>query len=187
MEIVLGQALNGTDLQATSDSLGRIVCGLLRLVDVLETQLGLKRKPVSDMTRTFQLVKVLEKLVKNNQPFYSASFEKDPLAVSETLLGWRDSLGLAGWNGKTNGNSRRLRDLADANAALKNAIPPGQSHHACRRMRQQCAENRSLRGGRTCFPLRPILRKNHTKTWMNIKNTYERVISYRYTAIRLNG
>ena len=123
MKITFGQALDGTELGAIDNSLGNIVCGPLRLMDVLETQLGLKRKSVSDMTRVFQLVKVLEKLVESKQPFYSASFEKDPLAVSEALLQWRDSLALAGWDGTTDGSSRRLRDLSDANAASKTAIP----------------------------------------------------------------
>src|SRR6185312_3904100 len=125
MKITFGHVLDGTQLRGVDDSMGDIVCGPLRLVEILETQLGLKRKAVAEMTRIFQLVKVLEKLVGKKQSFYSLSFEKDPLAVSETLLGWRDSLVLAGWDGMAEGNSQRLHDLAEINAALKEEVAPG--------------------------------------------------------------
>jgi hypothetical protein len=126
MKITFGKALDGTELRPANDSLGDIVCGPLRLMEILETQLGLRRKPVSDVTRIFQFVKVLETLAGNKPRFYSASFEKDQLSVSETLLHWRDSLVLAGWNGNANGGSKRLHDLADINAALTDAALPGQ-------------------------------------------------------------
>ena len=125
MKITFGQALDGIGSGMTNDSLGDIVCGPLRLLDILETQLGLKRKSASDLTRTFQFVKVLEELAKKKQRFYSVSFERDSLAVSETLLHWRDSLVLAGWNGTTDGSSRRLSDLAEVNLALKGTLSVG--------------------------------------------------------------
>jgi hypothetical protein len=127
MKITLGHALDGTELRNMGNSIGHVVCGPLRFVEILETQLGLKRKFVSEVTRVFQVVKVLEKLAANKLRFYSGSFEKDPLAVSEVLLNWRDSLVSAGWNGTVTGSSRRLRDLVDINLALKNAVTPGQS------------------------------------------------------------
>ena len=97
MKITFGQALDGTELWAADNSIGDVVCGPLRLTEIFETQLGLKRKSVSEMTRVFQFVKVLEKLAENKPRFYSTSFEKDPLAVSEALLHWRDSLAFVGW------------------------------------------------------------------------------------------
>jgi hypothetical protein len=124
MKITFGHALDGAQLQRVGNSMGDMVCGPLRFVEILETQLGLKQKAVSEITRVFQFVKVLEKLVGKKQTFYSTSFEKDPLAVSETLLHWRDRLILAGWNGME-GNSHRLRDLAEVNAALKETVAPG--------------------------------------------------------------
>ena len=105
MKITFGQALDGTELWAVNNSIGDVVCGLLRLTEILETQLGLKRKSVSEITRVFQFVKVLEKLAENKPRFYSTSFKKDPLAVSEALLNWRDSLALAGWTGMIDGGS----------------------------------------------------------------------------------
>ena len=116
MKITFGQALDGTESWAVNNSIGDIVCGPLRLTEILETQLGLKRKSVSEITRVFQFVKILEKLAENKPRFYSTSFEKDPLAVSEALLHWRDLLVLAGWSGMTDGTSQRLRDLADVEA-----------------------------------------------------------------------
>jgi PD-(D/E)XK nuclease superfamily len=158
MKITLGQALDGIESQVASDSLGDIVCGPLRLMDVLETQLGLKRKSISDMTRIFQLVKVLEKLIENNQPFYSASFEKDPLAVSEALLQWRDSLALAGWDGTTDGSSRRLRALADVNTALKEKVASGvpdrlMAIHDALAHRHHCIETIIVVDPPSAFPL----------------------------------
>jgi PD-(D/E)XK nuclease superfamily len=125
MKITFGKALDGAELRPANDSLGDIVCGPLRLMEILETQLGLRRKPLSDVTRIFQFVKVLETLAGNKSRFYSASFEKDQLSVSETLLNWRDSLVLAGWNGNGNGSSKRLHDLADINAAFTDAALAG--------------------------------------------------------------
>ena len=133
MKITFGQALDGTELLAQSNSMGNVVYGPLHLTDILETQLGLKRKSVSEIARVFQFVKVLEKLAESKQRFYSTSFEKDPLAVSEVLLNWRDSLVLTGWNGMVDGNSQRLRDLADMNVALKESVALGQPDRLFRR------------------------------------------------------
>jgi hypothetical protein len=166
MKITFGQALDGAELRAINDSIGDIVCGPLRLMEVLEAQLGLKRQSVSDMTRIFQLVKVLAMLVGTKQRFYSTSFEKDPLSVSEALLHWRDSLALAGWNGMTNGNLQRLHDLADMNSALKEAVAPGQPDrlmaiHDALNHRNHCIETINVVDPPSSFPLlwRHILTK----------------------------
>lgn len=158
MKITFGHALDGTQLQGGSDSMGDMVCGPLRLVEILETQLGLRRKAVGEMTRIFQFVRVLEKLVGKKQTFYSTSFEKDPLGVSETLLHWRDSLILAGWNGIADGNSRRLRDLAEVNAALTEMVGPGQPDriaaiHESLNHRDHCIESVIVVDPLFSFPL----------------------------------
>jgi hypothetical protein len=127
VKITFGHSLDGAELWTRNDCLKEIVCGPLRLTEILEMQLGLKRKPVTELTRIFQFAKVLEKLASNKQRFYSASFEKDRLSVSEALLHWRDSLVLAGWNGTANGNSKRLYDLVDINTALRDTVAPGDS------------------------------------------------------------
>jgi hypothetical protein len=67
----------------------------------------------------------LETLGRDKERFYSTSFEKDPLSVSEVLLRWRDSLSMAGWNGTSRENSKRLNDLAEMDRALKEAVAPG--------------------------------------------------------------
>jgi RecB family exonuclease len=126
MKITFGHALDGAELSRPDDSIGDLVCGPLRFVEILETQLGLKRKSMGDMPRIFQHVKVLEALSAKQDRFYSASFQKDPLSVSETLLQWRDELLLAGWNGGVDGGSRRLRDLADIHEAMKGLVGLGQ-------------------------------------------------------------
>jgi len=166
MKITFGQALDGTELRAVNNSIGDIVCGPLRLTEILETQLGLKRKSVSEITRVFQFVKILEKLAENKPRFYSTSFEKDSLAVSEALLHWRDSLALAGWSGMTDGSSQRLRDLADVNAALKDAVALGQPDrlmaiHEALNHRSHCIETIIFVDPPSSFPLlwRNILTK----------------------------
>lgn len=127
MKITFGQALDGVELRDVKNSMDSIVCGPLRLMEILEVQLGLKRKSSSELTRVFQFVKVLQTLIKKGPCFYSASFQKDPLSVSEALLYWRDSLVLAGWKGTTNGGSKRLKDLAEITVALKEALILGES------------------------------------------------------------
>jgi hypothetical protein len=77
MKITFGHALDGTELWAANNSIGDVVCGPFRLTEILETQLGLKRQFVSEITRVFQFVKVLGKLAENKPRFYSTSFEKD--------------------------------------------------------------------------------------------------------------
>ena len=166
MKITFGQALDGSELRAVNNSIGDIVCGPLRLTEILETQLGLKRKSVSEITRVFQFVKVLGKLAENKPRFYSTSFKKDSLAVSEALLHWRDSLALAGWSGMTDGSSQRLRDLVDVNAALKEAIALGQPDrlmaiHEALNHRSHCIETIIVVDPPSSFPLlwRSILTK----------------------------
>jgi hypothetical protein len=166
MKITLGQALDGTELWAANNSIGDVVCGPLRLTEILETQLGLKRKSVSEITRVFQFVKVLEKLAENKARFYSTSFKKDPLAVSEALLYWRDSLALAGWSGMIDGGSQRLRDLADVDAALKTTVALGQPDrlmaiHEALNHRSHCIETIIVVDPPASFPLlwRNILTK----------------------------
>jgi len=123
MKITFGQALDGVELRNENSSIGEVICGPRRLVEILETRLGLKAKPKTEISRILQLVKLLEENNKEER-FYSASFQKDPLAVAETLLQWRDSLMFCGWNGFSKGVSKRLTDLMDIHAAIVgNGIP----------------------------------------------------------------
>lgn len=158
MKITFGQNLDGTELLAQSNSMGDVVCGPLRLTEILETQLGLKRKPVSEIARVFQFTKVLEKLAESKHRFYSTSFGMDPLAVSEVLLNWRDSLVLAGWNGMADTSSQRLHDLADMNVALKGSIALGQPDRLLAiqealNHRSHCIETVTVVDPQSSFPL----------------------------------
>jgi len=179
MKITFGQALDGQELRAVNNSIGDIVCGPLRLTEILETQLGLKRKSVSEISRVFQFVKILEKLAENKPRFYSTSFKKNPLAVSEALLHWRDSLALAGWSGMTDGSSQRLRDLADVNVALKETVALGQPDrlmviHEALSHRSHCIETIIVVDPPFSFPLlwRNILTKLGAK--FQTRETYSK-------------
>ncbi len=44
MKITFGQALDGQELRAVNNSIGDVVCGPLRLTEILEAQLGFKTK-----------------------------------------------------------------------------------------------------------------------------------------------
>ncbi|MBW1779083.1 MAG: hypothetical protein JRJ54_16100, partial [Deltaproteobacteria bacterium] len=58
--------------------------------------------------------------------FYHASFGVDPVAVSRTLLNWRDQLYCAGWNGAfPETASRRLKDLAHVEKEASVRVAPG--------------------------------------------------------------
>ena len=180
MKITFGAALDGTGSWAVNNSIGNVVCGPPRLMEILETQLGLKRKSISEITRVFQFVKVLEKSAENKHRFYSTSFEKDPLAVSEALLHWRDSLALAGWSGMTDGSSQRLRDLADVNEALKEAVglgPPDRlmAIREALNHRSHCIETVIVVDHSSSFPLlwRNILTKLGAK--FQTQETYSEV------------
>ena len=68
----------------------------------------------------------MQKAASIKARFYTASFAKDPLAVAETLLRWRDELVLAGWDGSPDaGSSQRIRDLAEVEELAGPDLLPG--------------------------------------------------------------
>lgn len=87
------------------------------LLGWLEAQLGLQvEQQNTDYLRIeFYRQALLESLseASGTLPFYSASFEADPWAVAEVLLGWRDELVLSGWDFAADTTAPpRLTDLA---------------------------------------------------------------------------
>lgn len=88
--------------------------GFLRL---LETSLGLTMPFPTQQERVFALVPD----VKATDGFWSESATHDPIAVSQTLIHWRDTLRLHGWQGET--VSARLSALALVTADAAAGIP----------------------------------------------------------------
>ena len=109
-----------------SAAVGRSVLGPLGLLNVLETQLGLLRTPVSQSERVVQMRKCLRAAMTTPSRFYAHSFEADELGSAATLLGWRDQWFEHGWSGAlavAAGN--RLADMAAVEALASKDVAPG--------------------------------------------------------------
>ncbi len=102
-------------------ALDRAIVGPAGLLDVLETQLGLLGPSTA---KTVRIAVFMTKLgAAGPGRFWSKSFEKDPWATANLLLGWRDTLVSGGWGGAAIGPPR-ADDLAAAEAAGP-SLPPG--------------------------------------------------------------
>lgn len=126
MNLRFGLGLDGYESASAPCDLGSLTCGPLGLLDVLETRLGLKARRVSQTARVLQFKSVLEEIAAERNVFYAASLAKDPLAVAATLLGWRDGLIEAGWNGSASAQDcARLQDLATIEVQTAARLAPG--------------------------------------------------------------
>lgn len=94
MKITFGLWLDGavTTHEAT---LAEARFGPAALLQWLEGRLGLARRWPTAVERLIAYEQALASASAGS--FYSKSFAKDPLAVAETLLRWRDELILSGW------------------------------------------------------------------------------------------
>jgi len=139
VRIVFGLALDGPSwpepLHELEAHLGRIHCGPLGLLKILETRLGLGGQVEPRAVRIAQYQTMLAQ-ADNGCRFYSRSFKEDPIGVSKILLGWRDELVEAGWNANLlhgHGGPPRLADLAAvelmdmSGSGSRESIPPGVS------------------------------------------------------------
>ena len=99
MKITFGLDLDGYQDLQPRDRFNESICGPQGFLSLLELRLGLASKPASAAGRIVQYREFLQKAASIRERFYTASFAKDPLAVAETLLRWRDELVLAGWDG----------------------------------------------------------------------------------------
>lgn len=125
MNLTFGLALDGFRHAPDAVALGELTCGPAGILGWLEARLGLRRPAVTEAQRVAVFRQLLEQAMAAGTRFYSASFKHDPLAVAETLLGWRDELVLAGWDGTVASTaSTRLRDLAEIERLVANSLPP---------------------------------------------------------------
>jgi RecB family exonuclease len=126
MRITFDLALDGYESLESRQLLDHSVCGPLGLLQTLETRLGLKSKPTTAARRAVQFQGVLESVAAQRPVFYGESFTKDPYAVAETLLRWRDELVEAGWDGQASATcTPRVRDMAAVQAAAAGCLSPG--------------------------------------------------------------
>ena len=111
--ITFGMQLDGQRATQASDRLGVLTVGPQGLLDYLETQLGLIQIRPCAAQRTAAYRDCLARMDSPDR-FYHASFAVDELGVAETLLEWRDTWSLHGWDGTVGADAnQRLRDLAD--------------------------------------------------------------------------
>lgn len=113
MEIHLGKAFDGNRTLHQSDRLGQQTIGPIGLLNALETHLGLLSTQVTQSERIVQYRDVLNK--RKESSFYQKSFELDELGTAQTLLHWRDTWYLHGWQGFFNADaSQQLKEVAAA-------------------------------------------------------------------------
>ena len=91
------------------------VVGPMRLLDHIETMLGLGAPAVAGVKRIAIYRRKLESVGAGR--FWADSFEKDSWSTARELLNWRDELVEAGWQAKESLPAKRLADLAAAEDA----------------------------------------------------------------------
>ncbi|CBS87254.1 PD-(D/E)XK nuclease family protein [Azospirillum lipoferum] len=127
MRILFGWHLDGPSwpesLDGTAASLDTDIVGPAGLIRILETILALGGPEVSPALRIAQYLARL-RAVDDGQHFYSRSLAADGWSVARMLLGWRDSLVEAGWDGSVPGGGGRLDTLAEVERA-PGALAPG--------------------------------------------------------------
>lgn len=93
------------------------VVGPQGLLSLLETRLGLGGPPSAPAVRIAQYHARLAS-IDDGSRFFSVSFRRDGWATARTLLSWRDSLFLAGWDGGAiSDGGGRLDDFAALEAS----------------------------------------------------------------------
>ena len=91
------------------------VVGPLRLLDHIETLLGLGRPDAANVQRIAVYRKKIE--AAGADRFWSTSFALDPWSSTRELLLWRDELVEAGWKSGVGAERRRLSDIGAVEAA----------------------------------------------------------------------
>jgi ATP-dependent helicase/nuclease subunit B len=89
------------DLAPGSGQLGLVAWGRAALLSDLELRLGLPGSVIGYGVRLQQWSKRLADLALKEPRFYSKAYAVDPIGTAATLLGWRDLLVDAGWNGES--------------------------------------------------------------------------------------
>ena len=126
MKVRFGLNFDGFDSLVPKQMLAAPTLGPLGFLQLLETRLGLKSKSFSAAHRVVQFRQILEQLANERRTFYTESFNKDPYAVAEALLLWRDALIETGWDGlASTADTARIQDMAALEAKTANHLSPG--------------------------------------------------------------
>lgn len=88
------------------------------LLQQLELRAGLTCGETDHATRVIAYIEAMEKALDaaGGSLFYAPSFERDDFGTAEIMLGWRDALVKAGWDGKPAGSSEKTDVLSQIEA-----------------------------------------------------------------------
>ncbi|OGA36207.1 MAG: hypothetical protein A3G80_02370 [Betaproteobacteria bacterium RIFCSPLOWO2_12_FULL_62_13b] len=124
MQITLGIRLDGEHGWRPANRLGMPVLGPLGLLNLLETRLGLLRADCAHAQRVTQYRECLKHCDAPDR-FYHASFSIDPIGTAASLLSWRDTWYLHGWNGQLPpGAGNRISDMVAVETFARNLLVP---------------------------------------------------------------
>lgn len=98
---------------------GQVALGELGLIDLYETQLGIKQPESLSYKRKIDFLNAL-KSADNKNRFYSESLIVDPMAVAEHLLHLRDNLIESGWDKKPISGFQKISDLSEVEKSFNN-------------------------------------------------------------------
>lgn len=124
LTITFGLHLEGQRATTPANRLGDLTVGPMGFLNILETQLGLLAEYPSPAER---IVQYRDGLSQADAParFYHRTFATDPLGTAATLLGWRDTWYLHGWEGLSpSSGASRISDLADVEGIVRKTMSP---------------------------------------------------------------
>ena len=99
-------------LTADDCGLGKAYSGKEALLGELELRAGLTCANIEHADRVIAYMEAMQAAQQSSPLFYSESFERDDFGTAELMLGWRDALVKAGWDGKPAGESEKIRVLS---------------------------------------------------------------------------
>jgi hypothetical protein len=124
MKIRFGLHLDGEHGWQPANQLNVTTTGPLGLLNLLETQLGLLQSLPSTAERVVQYVEGLKRC-DSPARFYHRSLATDELGTAATLLAWRDTWYLHGWeNSLDQSKSARLRDMQAVEEVITKKLSP---------------------------------------------------------------
>ena len=108
-------------LTAGDCGLGKAFYGSEALLAELELRAGLTCTEEEHSSRVISYMDAMQAALdraaaSGDSPFFAESFCRDDYGTAELMLGWRDALVKAGWDGKPVGNSDKIRILSDIEA-----------------------------------------------------------------------
>lgn len=99
-------------LTAEDCGLGKAYSGKEALLSELELRAGLTCATIEHADRVIAYMEAMRVAQQGSPLFYSESYERDDFGTAELMLGWRDALVKAGWDGKPAGGSEKILVLS---------------------------------------------------------------------------